>query len=448
MAKFASALENDPVLFSKTVLDFNPFNYQEKFLADKSKRIVICAGRQIGKSLISAAKALWFALTKPNTVTLIVSATMRQSMLMFDKILTYVESVEEVTSSVKRKTRTQVKFTNKSYIAALPCGRSGASLRGYTADLVILDEAAFIPEQVISEVVFPMLATTGGTVIMLSTPYDKSHIFYRAFNIETWSRYHFPTSVNPLVTKEFLDEQRKLYGELRYAQEYLAEFVDDQKSYFPMALLRPCIHSCASSKNCDYCSILSGKQPSGTLYAGYDPGGAQDPAALVVVRESPNHVLEVVMNRTFRVEGGTQSDPNLYSRISAEIADLHKKLKFKKLLVDSTGIGNPIIEQCKQLGLPAESYSISAKSREELLSNLRLALEQQKVVLPNEMGILTHLNCIESDRGPTGGHSFYHKSGTHDDLAYALALSLWAAKKSNARVYMSTNESGEWKTQT
>ncbi|MFI5421466.1 MAG: terminase large subunit domain-containing protein, partial [Nitrososphaerales archaeon] len=98
--------------------------------------------------------------------------------------------------------------------------------------------AAFVPEDVITQVITPMLSTTDGSMIMISTPYDKSHFFYRAFNSTRWSKYQFKTEDNPLVKKEFLLAQREEVGELQFRQEYLAEFVDDEKTYFSMALLR------------------------------------------------------------------------------------------------------------------------------------------------------------------------------------------------------------------
>ena len=52
---------------------------------------------------------------------------------------------------------------------------------------------------------------------MLSTPWDKDHIFYRAFSdAKGWSVYHLPSSANPLISKEFLEEQRRLIGKERY----------------------------------------------------------------------------------------------------------------------------------------------------------------------------------------------------------------------------------------
>ena len=96
-------------------------------------------------------------------------------MLMFDKLLDCISKSELLQESVVRKTRTLLTFTNGSRIVALPCGRNGRTLRGESADLIIVDEAAFVPEDVILSVMMPMLATTDGTMIMMSTPYDRCY---------------------------------------------------------------------------------------------------------------------------------------------------------------------------------------------------------------------------------------------------------------------------------
>ena len=157
----------------------------------------------------------------------------------------------------------------------------------------------------------------------------------------------------------------------------------------------------------------------------------------------------MVFTKTYRrPDGRTKSekekeaDENLYSRFNVEIADIHKKYPFRKLFIDSTGLGSPIVEHCKELGLPAESYAIHARSKEELLSNLRLLLEQKKLVLPNDINLLSNLNCIETERSRTGGFLFDHKRGTHDDLAFALALAVWAGKVSGTIVMIKPYQAG------
>ncbi len=73
--------------------------------------------------------------------------------------------------------------------------------------LVIVDEANYVPEEVIKEVINPMMATTGATSILISTTFDRSHHFYKAYNNPYNSRYHFNSIDSPLVTNDFLLEQ-------------------------------------------------------------------------------------------------------------------------------------------------------------------------------------------------------------------------------------------------
>src|SRR5487761_181901 len=126
---FLSEIMKSPVKFCITVLKLIPYQYQEKFLADLSKRIAVCSGRQVGKTLISGSKALWFALSNPKTITIIVSKTRRQSIHMFDKVMSCVEGCNVLKACVVRKTRTLIQFSNGSEIHALPCGPNGDTIR-------------------------------------------------------------------------------------------------------------------------------------------------------------------------------------------------------------------------------------------------------------------------------------------------------------------------------
>ncbi|MEM4497320.1 MAG: terminase large subunit [Nitrososphaerota archaeon] len=378
--------------------------------------MVVCAGRQTGKSTIIAAKALHFAVTRPNVTVLIVSATLRQSMLMFDKILEFVENNQLLKKCVKRKTRTRIWFTNGSKIIALPCGRYGHSLRGHTAHLIIMDEAAFMPEEVISNVVLPMISTTNGYAWMLSTPWDQQHIFWKAYQSDTWSKHHWSTDMNPLVPKEFLEEQRRLIGEERFAIEYLAIPVEEQSSFFPIKLLR----SCAD----DYEII---PEPGGV--AGYDPGGKESQAAFIVLKKKDDKI-RVIYQKAERRER--------YTDFNAEIADFHKQYPLQKLYVDMTGLGNPILEHLQELlgKSVVEGVMLTDRKKEELFMNLKLMLEQQKIILPNDdFALLNALNAITYERTRSGGYKFGQRPGTYDDLAYALALAAQHFKAPSGKIF-------------
>ncbi|MDH2899556.1 MAG: hypothetical protein PXY39_01155, partial [archaeon] len=228
-----------------------------------------------------------------------------------------------------------------------------------------------------------------------------------------------------------------------------------------------CVHVCDLKQGpCSYCNFLSGKveKPSGELFAGYDVGGLADPAALVVIERNrivdPNDpskrktVYRVVLEKMFldntRKKLGTglekiddqkdQERYDVYTNFTLQVAEIHKKLGFQRLLVDSTGNGSPIVSHCRDLKLPASGLVFSQKTREDVLTNLRLALEGRTVVLPDWIDLLASLNCIVADRSRTGSYSFDHLRGTHDDLAYALALALWVATKNSSTVIMMKDE--------
>jgi len=103
----------------------------------------------------------------------------------------------------------------------------------------------------------------------------------------------------------------------------------------------------------------------------------------------------------------------------------------QELFVDQTGLGNPIIEHLYEIyeRERVKGVFLTQKRKEEVLLNLRLLFEQRLIRLPNDRDLLANLNCIAYERSHTGNYYFKHRQGTHDDLAYALALAVWTAKE-------------------
>ncbi|MCJ7456915.1 hypothetical protein MUP07_09265 [Candidatus Bathyarchaeota archaeon] len=81
---------DDPVYFGKRFLNFTALPYQEKVLTDKSKRIAVRMSRQAGKTTTIAVRAIWYAATHPKTLSLIVAPSLRQSMIMMDRVQSFL----------------------------------------------------------------------------------------------------------------------------------------------------------------------------------------------------------------------------------------------------------------------------------------------------------------------------------------------------------------------
>ena len=120
----------------------------------------------------------------------------------------------------------KLRFKNASRIVALP--NSPNLLRGYTANMCILDEAAFFrdDELVVYNVIMPMLSTTDGTLIVSSTPWSTDSVFYKMCMNPEYSQ-HVVTWEDVvkagLVKREFIEEMRLSIPEERFQREFEAQ---------------------------------------------------------------------------------------------------------------------------------------------------------------------------------------------------------------------------------
>jgi phage FluMu gp28-like protein len=404
--------------YAEKVLDVKPYPYQAKLLEDDSKRIVACMGRQTGKTTSIAMKAIHFADTHPNVTVLITAPSLRQSMIMFDRIATFVYSSARLRNKIVRVTRTLIHFENSSRIIALPC--SEHLLRGYTANMVICDEASWIPEEVITQVLFPMLTTTQGYAIFLSTPWDKNHFFYRAFINPQYSVHKVKSEQCPLVTKEFLEEMKQNMTREAYLMEYEAEFVEALNSYFQQDLIRKCVEL-AQKLGLELQTSLEQDFPQGEYCAGVDFGKLQDYSAIAVVKVEEDTVLLTHLHQ-FPLNTS-------YSEVIGHLIKANQKLCFEKVLVDQTGVGEPILEEIRNQGIDCvEGVKFTIETKEELLSGLKIVMEQGRLALPYNRALCTQINEQQYSYSKSGHLQFSHPPNSHDDMLWALALACYATR--------------------
>ena len=408
----------DEVEFAKKILGFVPFPYQEAFLRDRSPLIAACCGRQVGKTTLAAIKALHFALSTDASRVLIVSASLRQSMILFDRILSLVQEAIPVKSLLTEKTRTRLKFANGSEIVALPCGREGLTLRGYTADMAILDEANFIPETVIDSVIRPTTITRpGARIIMLSTPWMKDHPFHDAITKPElgFTSYTWPSSINPLITSERLELERRTIGEYDFDREYNANFIDDQSSYFPSTLVLACTDDYALNDE------NAPAKYTGEYHIGIDFGKHADHSALAIIQRSPQAHLRLVYLKEFPL--GTP-----YTEVIDAVKRLNEAYKFTGGYLDQTGVGEGPYEQIHMYMPVVRGITLTAQTKQDILGKLRLAMEKAQITIPRDnQRLLTQITSQRCEPTESGNLKFSHPTGSNDDQLWALALAAYSA---------------------
>lgn len=221
----------DPVEFARETLDFIPDTWQEKALRWSGKRLLLNCSRQSGKSTISAMLGLHRAIFYPGSLILLVSPSLRQSSELFKKVTDELTKLRDPPRRTENN-RLSLALENKSRIVSLPS--TEATIRGFSgASLIIEDEASRVSDE-LHFALRPMLAVSGGRLILMSTPFGRRGHFFEAWENggDTWERIEIKATDCPRITKEFLNEELSALGEWWYKQEYMCQFVETVDQVF------------------------------------------------------------------------------------------------------------------------------------------------------------------------------------------------------------------------
>jgi hypothetical protein len=221
----------DPVGFAVDRLGWNPDPWQSKVLASPSKRILLNCSRQSGKSTTTSVLALHTAQFQPGSLTLLISPTQRQSSELFRKVTGFLNKLEPRPVLLEDNA---LSFTlaNQSRVVSLP--GSAATIRGYSApSLVIEDEAAFV-EDGVYRAERPMLAVSDGRLILMSTPYGRRGHFYEAWQSpgDEWQHIEVKADACPRIPAAFLRSEKVALGDWWFRQEYGCEFLETADQLF------------------------------------------------------------------------------------------------------------------------------------------------------------------------------------------------------------------------
>ncbi len=218
-----------------------PDAWQEDLLRSSSDRVLLNCSRQSGKSTISGVIALHRALYYPGSLILCLAPALRQSQELFAKIAGFYRDLgRPVRPQGERKL--SLELENGSRIVTLP--GSEKTIRGFSgAALLIVDEAARVDDG-LYWAVRPMLAVSGGALMMLTTPYGKRGIFYEEWTEgHGWDRYEVPASECPRISAEFLDEERTSLPSWAFRQEYECSFEETEDTVFTSEMIERAVTS-------------------------------------------------------------------------------------------------------------------------------------------------------------------------------------------------------------
>jgi phage FluMu gp28-like protein len=235
-----------------------------------------------------------------------------------------------------------------------------------------------------------------------------------------------PTYLNPHFPKDEWEQIVKELGEENpvFKQEFLGEFIDDIGAVFKG------IHTCIDG---DFEPPL----PNVKYSIGIDLAKTTDYTVKFVIRHDTRHI--VYMERYNQVP---------YDEQINKIISLSKRYNNANILVDSTGVGDPVYDLLKKNGANVRPFKFTNPSKENLIRGLIIALENKEITYPKIDVLITELEMFEYSLGSTGVMRYNAPEGEHDDCVIALALAIKAVEENYTGIldfYKGINEKEETK---
>lgn len=237
----------DPVLWARVELNWEARWYQAEILRSRARKIVVRAGRRVGKTDTLCVFALYHAFVQPNRGSgagyrvLYVAPYESQINEFFSRVRELMTGSENLTASVVRDVKNphEIEFANGSLIRGMSAGsrtgKGAANIRGQRADLLILDEAAYLTSADVNTLMALVLEDPGRIrVVAASTPSGGDNHFRRwCLNKELgWQEFHYPSWVNPSWSPEMEVELREELPGDAFTLEVAAEFATESTGVF------------------------------------------------------------------------------------------------------------------------------------------------------------------------------------------------------------------------
>lgn len=278
------------------------------------------------------------------------------------------------------------------------------NLRGEGLDLAVLDEAAYMTPDLWPEILRPMLTTTRGGALFLSTPFGRNW-FWDKYRLglddeaPEWMSFHFTTANNPMIARDELASIRRQTTEHIWRTEYLAEFSDESGQVFRgiRAAVIP--------------GRVEAPEAGHDYVAGVDWGRHHDYTVIAVIDATARRLvaLDRFNNIGWRLQRG---------RLKTIAAHWRTRL----IWAEANSIGAPNIEALQEDGLPMRSFLTTSRSKSPLIEALALAIERGLLGLLDEPALLSELASFSLERLPGGGYRYGAPPGAHDDTVIATAL--------------------------
>ncbi len=385
--------------------NYSPHAAQIEIHKARGKRFrTVCTGRRFGKTLCLAAELLDRGGCEMGGDYGWIAPTYNVAERGIEAFRTIADGFIQVCG----RAPTRVEFTGSAgkvrvwFLSA----DNPDNIRGFGFQGVVIDEAAAIPADVWHYVLRPTIAQTLGWAVFVSTP--KGHNWF--FDLFTrgmepgeadYASFTFPSKASPYFPVKEWEEARRTLPEDVFRQEYMAEFLEDSAGVF---------------RNVEGCLLKDEGRGMKDEYIrnvviGCDVAKHTDWTVLIA--------MDAETGRCFAMERFNQLDWPIQKERILGFARRYGG----RIILDATGIGDPIYDDLKRVWPDIEGFKLTSGSKTALIQRLIVAVEQRKVSWPagsegvkkmqaafreeTDTVISPHLLCSRDSRG-------YVSSGSRD----------------------------------
>lgn len=428
-------------------IPFELYPYQEEILDlyTNNRQIIVLSARQTGKSQVSAAYLLWFAIFNDDKTILIASNKNDNAMEMIRRIKFMYERLPHwLKPGIMEDgwNAHKVGFDNGSTIHSTATTENSG--RGMSISLLFLDEFAFVRETVQDEFwtsIAPTLAT-GGACIITSTPNGDTNLF-----AQLWRGANIPVEdgaalgVNGFIPKqirwdeppgrdeEFKRKEIAKIGEIKWLQEYECVFVSSDPlliNTITLSNLTGILEKVTAKARVGHLTFFHKPAPNKTYLVGVDPatGTGQDYTVFEVFQ-----FPEMIQVAEYR--SNTTSPITAYNELKKLLRALKKFDSVVYFTIENNGIGEGMLNQYEMDEFPpedAEFISEEGKRRKGMYTTARskaLACLRLKEML--EKGLIeirSKALLAELKHFIRAGGSYRAKRGATDDCISGTLLVL------------------------
>ena len=409
-------------------------------LIQANPRVAILAPSGFAKTtILGVAYPIWLAFTQKNMQVMVVSNSMNQAR----RVLALIKStIENNALLVELKPQNYRETWSSNHIkmstgCAIFCRPYTITIKGERVDYIIMDEAASYQNvDIYFDYIIPRLNPHHGKLCLISTPESGTDLM--AIIAERKLDYVFRKYTAILSNGEALWPERFSLERLNKIREEQGEqFFQKNFMCNTRAEGSNSVYTANSIVGCTnyelgYSSEILGEDAE--VYMGCDfaiaTGNTADFDCYVIV--------ERIGDRAIIKFAETHRGYSVQEKVS-RISHLFQIYKPVEIIADSSSIGAAIIEELRNKGLPVQGYSFAAGSRNTLLNNLKVLLDNKKIVIPKnreDMQAVEFADKLEVEllsfreqHSKITGNTALVSTGAHDDSVMGLALAVSKIKQ-------------------